>query len=100
MDSIQERLRIWKQESGYEISFELIDLATEYERVKAWLGAWQPDAVIHLAQQRAAPYSMKTDRHKNYTVENNVMATHHLLNAVAAADVPALTWANRTRIHP
>lgn len=82
MDSIQERLRIWKQESGREISFELIDVATEYERVKAWLGAWQPDAVIHLAQQRAAPYSMKSDRHKTYTVNNNVNATHNLLTAL------------------
>ena len=82
MDSIQERLRIWKQESGREISFELIDVATEYERVKAWLGGWQPDAVIHLAQQRAAPYSMKSDRHKTYTVNNNVNATHNLLTAL------------------
>ena len=82
MDSIQERLRIWKQESGREINFELIDVATEYERVKAWLGGWQPDAVIHLAQQRAAPYSMKSDRHKTYTVNNNVNATHNLLTAL------------------
>lgn len=82
MDSIQERLRIWKQESGKEILFELIDIAEEYERLKGWLDSWQPDAVVHLAQQRAAPYSMKSDRHKVYTVNNNVNATHNLLTAL------------------
>ena len=82
MDSIQERLRIWEQVSGKRIGFELLDVATEYERVKRWLEHWRPDAIIHLAQQRAAPYSMKSDRLKSYTVNNNVNATHNLLNAL------------------
>ncbi|MEQ8691356.1 MAG: NAD-dependent epimerase/dehydratase family protein [Pseudomonadales bacterium] len=89
MDSIQERLRIWKQVSGREISFELIDLASEYERLKGWLRGWQPDAVVHLAQQRAAPYSMKSDRHKTYTVNNNVNATHNLLTALVELSLDA-----------
>ncbi len=89
MDSIQERLRIWKQESGEEIVFELIDVATEYERLKLWLRTWQPEAVVHLAQQRAAPYSMKSDRHKNYTVNNNVNATHNVLNALVEIGLDA-----------
>ncbi|MGO7624438.1 NAD-dependent epimerase/dehydratase family protein, partial [Rhizobium ruizarguesonis] len=42
----------------------------------------RPDAVIHFAEQRAAPYSMKSYRHKNYTVNNNVSSTHNLLNAL------------------
>ncbi len=82
MDSIQERLRIWKQETDKEVVFELLDIAEEYERLKGWLGVWRPDAVVHLAQQRAAPYSMKSDRHKVYTVNNNVNATHNLLTAL------------------
>jgi UDP-sulfoquinovose synthase len=89
MDSIQERLRIWKQESGKEIVFELIDVAEEYERLKGWLETWRPDAVVHLAQQRAAPYSMKSDRHKVYTVNNNVNATHNLLTALVELSLDA-----------
>jgi len=89
MDSIQERLRIWKQVSGKEIIFELIDIAEEYERLKGWLDSWRPDAVVHLAQQRAAPYSMKSDRHKVYTVNNNVNATHNLLTALVALGLDA-----------
>ena len=89
MDSIQERQRIWRQTSGQALHFEHIDVATEYERFKAWLGDWRPDAVVHFAEQRAAPYSMKSDRHKTYTVNNNVNATHNLLNALVATAIDA-----------
>lgn len=85
MDSIQERCRIWKQTSGETIRFHLLDLAKEYERLKAWLTEHAPDAIIHFAEQRAAPYSMKTDRHKVYTVNNNTNATHNLLAAMVEA---------------
>ena len=89
MDSIQERRRIWRETSGQALGFEHIDVATEYERFKAWLGEWRPDAVVHFAQQRAAPYSMKSDLHKTYTVNNNVNATHNLLNALVATELDA-----------
>ena len=89
MDSIQERQRIWRQVSGHSLAFERIDVAQEYEHFKAWLGDWRPDAVIHFAEQRAAPYSMKSDSHKSYTVNNNVNATHNLLNALVATGLDA-----------
>ena len=82
MDSIQERCRIWHDLTGRRLHFHLLDLAGEYERVKAWLIEHRPDAIIHFAEQRAAPYSMKSDRHKVYTVNNNVNATHNLLAAL------------------
>lgn len=87
MDSIQERCRIWKEVSGQKLHFHLLHLANEYERLKAWLIDHKPDAIIHFAEQRAAPYSMKTDRHKVYTVNNNVNATHNLLAAVVEAGI-------------
>ncbi len=89
MDSIQERIRIWRDVSGASLGFELINVADEYERLKAFLTNWRPDAVLHFAQQRAAPYSMKSDRHKNYTVNNNVNATQNLLNALVETDIDA-----------
>ena len=82
MDSIQERCRIRKQETGNVIRFHLLNLATEFERLKQWLAEYKPDAVIHFAEQRAAPYSMKSPRNKRYTVDNNVNATHNLLAAI------------------
>lgn len=89
MDSIQERTRIWHQETGRRIRFHLLDLAKDYERLKQWLLEIRPDAVIHFAEQRAAPYSMKTDRHKVYTVDNNVSATHNLLSALVETEIDA-----------
>ncbi|SES33709.1 NAD-dependent epimerase/dehydratase family protein [Rhizobium sp. NFR03] len=89
MDSIQERTRIWHAETGRRIHFNLIDLGRDYELLKNWLAEHCPDAVIHFAEQRAAPYSMKSDRHKNYTVNNNVSATHNLLNALVELNLDA-----------
>ena len=89
MDSIQERTRIWHAETGRKIHFHLIDLAKDYQLLKNWLAEERPDAIIHFAEQRAAPYSMKSDRHKNYTVNNNVSATHNLLNAMVEIDLDA-----------
>ena len=89
MDSIQERQRIWKEVTGRSLLFEHIDVADQYERFKDWLATWRPEAVIHFAEQRAAPYSMKSDRHKTYTVNNNVNATHNLLNALVSTETDA-----------
>jgi len=89
MDSIQERTRVWHLETGRRIHFRLIDLARDYEVLKSWLSENRPDAIIHFAEQRAAPYSMKSDRHKNYTVNNNVNATHNLLNAMVELGLDA-----------
>jgi len=89
MDSIQERTRIWHAETGRRIRFHLIDLAKDYQLLKSWLADNRPDAIVHFAQQRAAPYSMKSDRHKNYTVNNNVNATHNVLNAMVELELDA-----------
>jgi UDP-sulfoquinovose synthase len=37
---------------------------------------------VHFAEQRAAPYSMKSPTHKRYTVDNNVNATNNVLTAI------------------
>lgn len=89
MDSIQERTRIWHEETGRRIHFHLIDIAKDYDILKNWLNEHRPDAIIHFAEQRAAPYSMKSDRHKNYTVNNNVSGTHNLLNAMVEVGLDA-----------
>ena len=89
MDSIQERCRIWKDLTGQALHFHLLDLATEYERLRQWLAEEKPDAIIHFAEQRAAPYSMKSDHHKVYTVNNNVSATHNLLTALVETGIDA-----------
>jgi UDP-sulfoquinovose synthase len=79
---IGERIRVWSEVSGHDIGFVNLDLATEYDRMAALLLELQPDAIVHFAEQRAAPYSMRSVHAKRYTVDNNVRATHNLLVAL------------------
>ncbi|MHC4661943.1 MAG: NAD-dependent epimerase/dehydratase family protein [Planctomycetota bacterium] len=79
---INVRLQAWKEISGRTIDFHNFDIAGQYDRLAALLRESPPDAVVHFAEQRAAPYSMKSERHKRYTVDNNVRATHNLLCAI------------------
>ncbi len=76
------RLAAWKEVSGKDIAFHNLDLSVEYDRFLALLKEEQPDTIIHFAEQRAAPYSMKSANHKRYTVDNNIGATHNVLCAV------------------
>ena len=84
--SIDDRLTAWHDVSGKEIRFDNIDVAQDYDALLAFLKDFQPDTVIHFAEQRAAPYSMKSSRTKRYTVDNNVSATHNLLAAIVESE--------------
>ncbi|WP_042370704.1 NAD-dependent epimerase/dehydratase family protein [Streptacidiphilus neutrinimicus] len=86
---IGERLRVWRQVSGREIRFVRLDLAREAERLTALLPALRPDAIVHFAEQRAAPYSMRSTTSKRYTIDNNVRATHNLLSALVQSGTDA-----------
>lgn len=77
------RLSAWKEISGKDIAFLNLNIATEYDAVLNLLENFKPDAVVHFAEQRAAPYSMKSSKTKRYTVDNNVNATNNLLTAIA-----------------
>src|SRR6204780_502100 len=54
---IGERVQVWEEVSGKRIGFVNTDLATEYDRLVKVIGEIQPDAIVHFAEQRAAPYS-------------------------------------------
>ena len=79
---IGERIAAWKEISGKEIGFQNLTLGKEFDRFVALLKDEKPDAIVHFAEQRAAPYSMKSARHKLYTVDNNLNATNHVLAAM------------------
>jgi UDP-sulfoquinovose synthase len=86
---IGERVRAWREVSGREIGFVNVDLATEYDRLASLLLELRPEAIVHFAEQRAAPYSMRSEKTKRYTVDNNVRATHNLLTAIVDTGVNA-----------
>ena len=87
--TVSQRLAAWRRETGREIGYRNIDLAREYDKLRRFLDDERPDAIVHFAEQRAAPYSMKSDWHKRYTVENNTAVTHNLLVAVTDLELDA-----------
>jgi UDP-sulfoquinovose synthase len=82
---IGERIRVWKELTGQEIGFINLDLATEYDRFENLLRELRPDAIVHFGEQRSAPYSMRSNAAKRYTVDNNVRGTHNVLAAIVAS---------------
>lgn len=79
---IGKRLRVWQQLTAKEIRLFNIDVARNYQRLLKIICDERPDTIIHFAEQRAAPYSMKGPREKMYTVDNNLNATHNVLCAI------------------
>ena len=84
---MSQRLKAWEEVSGNKITFHSYDVAEQYHRLYTQLCEFRPDVVVHFAEQRAAPYSMKSSSHKRYTVSNNLNATNNLLAAVVEAEL-------------
>jgi UDP-sulfoquinovose synthase len=87
IEPMSRRLATWNEVSGKQIAFHRFDVAAHYHRLLSLLQSWKPDVIVHFAEQRAAPYSMKSSWHKRYTVNNNLNATNNLLAAVVEADL-------------
>jgi UDP-sulfoquinovose synthase len=89
--SIEERLGAWDEVTVEEkkIDYENVDIAQDYDKLIGILDKYKPDSIVHFAEQRSAPYSMKLSATKRYTVDNNVNATHNLLAAIVESGVDA-----------
>jgi UDP-sulfoquinovose synthase len=81
--SIGQRRSRWEDLTGRRIDYRHIDVATHYRELYDLIRELEPKAIVHFAEQRAAPYSMKSAFHKRYTVDNNVSGTHNVLCAIA-----------------
>ncbi|RIK17858.1 MAG: NAD-dependent dehydratase [Acidobacteria bacterium] len=87
--SVEKRLSAWEEVSGRQVRFVRLDVAQDYDGLVELLLAERPEAIIHFAEQRAAPYSMKSPAHKRYTVDNNTNATHNVLCALVDTGIDA-----------
>lgn len=76
------RLAAWNEQTSKSITAHNFNVAKDYDALLGLLQDFKPAAVIHFAEQRAAPYSMKSSWHKRYTVDNNLNATNNLLAAI------------------
>ncbi|MDA8309863.1 MAG: NAD-dependent epimerase/dehydratase family protein [Actinomycetota bacterium] len=82
---LQHRVRVWEEVSGLRVSTYVGDL-TDAPFVHRTIKEFAPDAVVHFAEQRSAPYSMIDQHHAVYTQVNNVVGTLNLLYAIADVD--------------
>lgn len=85
--SPEVRLKAWEEVSGKKMKFLNLDVAKEYDRLVQLIKDEKPDAIVHFAEQRAAPYSMKSSKGKRYTVDNNVSGSNNLCCAVIDSEL-------------
>jgi UDP-sulfoquinovose synthase len=78
---LADRLRVWGELSGKTIEVFTGDV-NDYEFLAGVIENFQPDAVVHFAEQRSAPYSMIDRKHAVFTQVNNVVGTLNLLFAL------------------
>jgi len=79
--TLQERVSAWKELSGRQIQFFVGD-TTDYDAVAQVFRKFQPEAIVHFAEQRSAPYSMIDRKHAVFTQTNNIVGTLNILYAL------------------
>src|SRR5919112_4204065 len=85
IETMRTRVRVWQEKTGRCIESlhgDLLDAEFTYDALRSF----RPDAVVHFAEQRAAPYSMIDRKHAVYTQTNNIVGTLNLMYAVGELD--------------
>ena len=80
--NINERIHRWEKITKKNISFINFNLNEDYDLLLKTINDFKPHSIIHFAEQRAAPYSMKSSWHKRYTIDNNISTTNNVLAAI------------------
>jgi UDP-sulfoquinovose synthase len=78
---LPSRAQIYKSVSGCDIRVEIGDV-TDYRTLSTLFQDFQPETVVHYAEQPSGPYSMIGYREANLTLNNNLNATLNLIFAV------------------
>jgi UDP-sulfoquinovose synthase len=78
---LNERLSVWQQLTGRVIESFVGDI-TDYDFVESVIKTFGPEAIVHFAEQRSAPYSMIDRKHAVFTQIGNVTGTLNVLYAI------------------
>lgn len=79
--TLEERVAKWKELTGLEIKTYIGDL-NQYDFLREVFRQTTPDAFVHFAEQRSAPYSMIDREHAVFTQVNNVVGNLNVLYAI------------------
>ncbi len=75
---LTDRVRVWQNLTGKTIELFVGDVA-DYDFLASAFKSFEPEAVVHFAEQRSAPYSMIDRKHAVFTQVNNVVGTLNVL---------------------
>ena len=78
---LEKRVEIWGEKTGRKINF-LIGDTRDYPFLSKAMQDFKPEAIVHFAEQRTAPYSMIDREHAVFTMDNNVIGTLNVLYAI------------------
>jgi|ERR1044071_8980803 UDP-sulfoquinovose synthase len=81
ISSLPDRTRCWERLTGRTIPLFVGDI-TDYEFLSSAIQAFEPEAIVHFAEQRSAPYSMIDRKHAVFSQVNNVVGTLNVLFAI------------------
>ncbi len=81
--TMEQRVARWHELTGRTIAYEPFDLC-DHDALDACIARWRPDAVIHFAEQRSAPFSMVDREHAVRTQANNIIGNLNLLFSIQA----------------
>jgi len=76
-----QRAKIWEEITGKKIYVHIGDV-TDYQFLKSIFEEYNPDTVIHYAEQPSAPYSMINRDKAAITITNNLISTLNVVYAV------------------
>jgi UDP-sulfoquinovose synthase len=79
--TLPERLATWESLTGNVVESFSGDI-TDYEFLSSVIKGFEPEALVHFAEQRSAPYSMIDRKHAIFTQVNNVVGTLSVLFAI------------------
>lgn len=85
IETLQTRVDVWREKSGKDIKCYVGDL-TDAPFTYRMIEEFRPNAIVHYAQQRSAPYSMIDRKHAVYTHTNNVIGNLNVMYAIAEID--------------
>jgi UDP-sulfoquinovose synthase len=78
---LSDRLRTWAHLTGKSIDLFVGDVM-DYDFLLSTIKQFEPETIIHFAEQRSAPYSMIDRKHAVFTQVNNVVGTLNVLFAI------------------
>jgi len=79
--ALSDRLKTWTRLTGRTIDLFVGDVM-DYEFLLPAVSEFEPETIIHFAEQRSAPYSMIDRKHAVFTQVNNVVGTLNVLFAI------------------